>query len=87
MPNPLPGSILNGVTPDPRPIFPAAFDVGSARVKTIFGPVAALQGSIVYPDAFAYGFVSNPGLLTLNRGRKGLRRTLRGVEDSNGRQI
>jgi hypothetical protein len=86
MPQPLPGAILEGVTPDSRPIFPAAFDVGSARVKTILGPVAALQGSIVYPDAFAYGFVLSTGWDTRGARRGRVTRYLHGLEDTDRRK-
>jgi hypothetical protein len=44
-----------------------------------------LQGSIIYTDAFGYGYVLN-GFLTLNVGRSRTRRGARGVEDIDGRQ-
>jgi hypothetical protein len=85
MPVPLPGAILAGVMPDPRPIFPAAFDVGSARVKLIAGPVAALQGSIVFPDAFAFGFVLSSGWDTRGARRGKVTKYLHGLEDTDSR--
>lgn len=86
MPQPLPGAILGGITPDPRPIFPSAFDVGSARVKTILGPVAALEGSIIYPDSFAFGFVLATGFETRNAMHGRISRYARGVEDVDKRK-
>lgn len=85
MPNPLPGAILNGISPDPRPIFPALFDVGSARVKNIPGPVAALEGSIIYPDSFAYGFVLSSGWDTRGARRGKVTKYLHGLEDTDSR--
>lgn len=87
MPNPLPGAISSVVTPDPRPNFPTAFDVGKAKVKTIPGPVAATQGSILYPDAFAYGFVLLPGRDTRNALGGRISRYGRGIEDVNTRKV
>jgi hypothetical protein len=88
MPQPLPGAISSAIIPDPRPMPLAAFGVGRARVAVITGPVAALQGSLVFPDVFAYGYLIPVNLGWDTRGARGGRvtRYLRGLEDVDQRR-
>lgn len=54
------------------------------RVLHSHFPQRASLGSILYLDLYAYAWYTGGGYLTLNRGRKGLRRTSHGVEDGLG---
>ncbi|ADH63655.1 hypothetical protein Mesil_1777 [Allomeiothermus silvanus DSM 9946] len=54
------------------------------RVLYSHFPQRVSLGSILYLDLYAYAWYAGGGYLTLNRGRKGLRRTSHGVEDGLG---
>lgn len=56
----------------------------SGDIRGIAGVPAPFRGSVGYGYVYAWGYLAGAGWLTLNRGRKGLRRTLRGVEDGLG---
>ncbi len=57
------------------------------QVKQVFQHFPGVErGSLVYLDLNGYAWYSgSAGLLTLNRNRKGLRRTTRGLEDGLGK--
>lgn len=57
------------------------------RVRALFGHVPGVSvGSLIYSDLNAYAWYDgSSGLVTHNRGRKGLRRTARGLEDGLGK--
>lgn len=57
------------------------------QIRQLFNHLPGIaKGSLVYSDLNAYGwYTGSTGLVTLNRGRKGLRRTGRGIEDGLGK--
>ncbi len=84
----------------PQPVYiqtptaPAAVPIATLRVQvrhrvreTFSHLPGFAKGSLIYFDLNAYGwYTGNAGMVTHNRGRKGLRRTARGVEDGKGQQ-
>lgn len=54
------------------------------RVLLSHFPQRVSLGSILYLDLYAYTWYAGGGYLTLNRGRKGIRRTSHGNEDGQG---
>lgn len=57
------------------------------RVQQVFSHFPGIQkGSLIYVDLNAYGwYTGSAGMVTHNRGHKGLRRTARGLEDGLGK--
>lgn len=56
----------------------------SGAIRGVEGLPAPFRGSVGYDYIYAWGYLADSGWLTLNRGRKGLRRTGRGIEDGLG---
>ncbi|MCS6783392.1 MAG: hypothetical protein RML14_01520 [Meiothermus sp.] len=80
------GKTRTFVAPPPAPIAPLVVRVPH-RVKTLFSHLPGVQvGSLLYFDLNGYAWYDgSSGLITHNRGRKGLRRTARGLEDGLGK--
>ena len=83
MPDPLPATIMpaqvaTGVFPL---LVKAVFDIENGKIKGDSGVPVPTKGSIVYGYVFSFGYLIQAGMITANRGRKGLRRTSRGGED------
>ena len=78
------------LAPVARPLMPA-LEVGvdppsTSQWWTLHGGASASGARVTYTDLYAFLWYSGKsGLLTLNRDRKGLRRTTRGVEDGLGK--
>ena len=78
------------LAPVARPLVPV-LEVGidpasTSQWWTLHGGASASGARVFYTDLYAFLWYSGKsGLLTLNRNRKGLRRTTRGVEDGLGK--
>lgn len=74
------------IAPNPAPIVPLRVRLRH-RIRSLFQHVPGVTvGSLIYSDLNGYGWYDgSTGMVTLNRGRKGLRRTMRGVEDGLGK--
>ena len=87
MPAPLPGAISSPITPDARALaVPAKFDPGKATLFSIPGPLALLEGSILWPDVFAFGWLLTGGWDTRNALHRRVSRYSRGNEDVDSRR-
>ncbi|GEM83894.1 MAG: hypothetical protein KatS3mg072_1120 [Meiothermus sp.] len=83
----------------PLPVWPTAPTVPASNaisqlvvrtrhnIRHIYSHVPGVsKGSVVYFDLNGYGWYDgSSGMITHNRGRKGLRRTARGIEDGLGK--
>lgn len=74
------------IAPNPAPMLPLRVRVPH-RVRGLFWHIPGVSvGSLVYFDLNGYAWYDgSSGLVTHNRGRKGLRRTARGLEDGLGK--
>lgn len=74
------------IAPEPAPMLPLRVRVPH-RVRVLFQHVPGVMvGSLLYFDLNSYAWYDgSSGLVTHNRGRKGLRRTARGLEDGLGK--
>lgn len=73
------------IEPPPIPLPPLQIDcIPSPRVLYSHFPQRVRLGSILYLDLYAYTWYAGGGHVTLNRGRKGIRRTSHGNEDGLG---
>jgi|DewCreStandDraft_2_1066082.scaffolds.fasta_scaffold23391_2 hypothetical protein len=78
------------IAPPARPLAPVlelSVDPATNQWWTLHGGASANAGRVSYSDL--YGFLwyrGRAGYLTLNRGRKGICRTVRGAEDGKKRQ-
>lgn len=70
------------ILPKPAPMLPMRVLVRH-RVRRLFGHLPGVSiGSLIYLDLNGYAWYDgSSGMVTHNRGRKGLRRTMRGLED------
>lgn len=78
------------LAPVARPLMPV-LEVGidppsTSQWWTLHGGASATGAGVTYTELYAFlWYVGKTGLITLNRNRKGLRRTTRGVEDGLGK--
>lgn len=74
------------IAPNPAVVLPLKVRVPH-RVRTLFQHLPGVSlGSLIYTDINGYAWYDgSSGMVTMNRGRKGLRRTMRGVEDGLGK--
>lgn len=84
MPAPLPARHVSPPTADR--LMPLGFGmivhpVPAGRVMGVAGLPTPQHGSLIFGHVFTFGWLAG-GWLTVNRGRKGLRRTHRGTEDA-----
>lgn len=82
---PTPVDAANLIEPPLMPLPELKIDCSPAPRKLYAHfPGRITLGSILYSDLYSYTWYVGGGFLTLNRGRKGLRRTSHGVEDGLG---